>query len=367
MRIKQLDGLRGVLSFIVVLHHLPPEFTPNYIYFNFFLREAYTFVDCFFVLSGFVIALKYSGINEMGGVLKFYIKRFLRLLPLHYFCLSVMFIYVLFSKLIFIKYFPNIFNNTFNYTSHVLPFLEGFLLTNSTPLLGNGMSPNVPSWSISAEIISYLAFGLIMLSGKYKNFVFTILIIFSAFLLMNESPRLFFSSGEYGFLRGLISFSAGYFVFIISKKTSGMRSFNSDIFVLVTPIVLWILYELDTTSNFGALFGMFIIPLLYGSLILSLISGDKGYFLNFLNSNIIQFLGKISYSLYLIHFVIYFFVYGPFLNLLGTQGFMIDSDLKKIIFILSNILLILLISSFTNRKIEFIGLKYFEKKISPDF
>ena len=57
-------------------------------------------MDCFFVLSGFVIAYKYSSINEKQGILKFYIKRFLRLLPLHYFCLSVIFIYGPFLELL---------------------------------------------------------------------------------------------------------------------------------------------------------------------------------------------------------------------------------------------------------------------------
>ncbi|WP_366788678.1 acyltransferase family protein [uncultured Flavobacterium sp.] len=61
IRLLQLDGLRGLFSLIVVIYHFPyeNEFSEISITSNFLVRQGDLFVDFFFVLSGFVISLKY--------------------------------------------------------------------------------------------------------------------------------------------------------------------------------------------------------------------------------------------------------------------------------------------------------------------
>ena len=64
MRIHKLDGLRGFCSLMVVFYHYPQPFLPDFIFSNFFIRESWSFVDFFFVLSGFVISYNYSTLSN---------------------------------------------------------------------------------------------------------------------------------------------------------------------------------------------------------------------------------------------------------------------------------------------------------------
>jgi hypothetical protein len=57
-RVEQLDGLRGIFSILVIAHH-HNAFRESIFYNNFFVLNASLFVDFFFVLSGFVIAMNY--------------------------------------------------------------------------------------------------------------------------------------------------------------------------------------------------------------------------------------------------------------------------------------------------------------------
>jgi peptidoglycan/LPS O-acetylase OafA/YrhL len=57
-RVEQLDGLRGIFAVLVIAHH-HNAFKDSVFYNNFFVINANLFVDFFFVLSGFVIALNY--------------------------------------------------------------------------------------------------------------------------------------------------------------------------------------------------------------------------------------------------------------------------------------------------------------------
>ena len=55
MRITKLDGLRGIFSIMIVFYHYYDKFIPSAIYDNFLVKSSYSFVDFFFVLSGFFV------------------------------------------------------------------------------------------------------------------------------------------------------------------------------------------------------------------------------------------------------------------------------------------------------------------------
>ena len=72
-RIKKLDGLRGVFSLMVLFFHYRENMLPEMIYNNFLIRESYLFVDFFFVLSGYVIALNYNVLSMIINIWQVYI------------------------------------------------------------------------------------------------------------------------------------------------------------------------------------------------------------------------------------------------------------------------------------------------------
>ena len=69
------------------------------IYNNFLIRESYLFVDFFFVLSGYVIALNYNIMIGSDALIKYLKKRFFRLYPLLLYTTLLFFCYYLVLKL----------------------------------------------------------------------------------------------------------------------------------------------------------------------------------------------------------------------------------------------------------------------------
>jgi peptidoglycan/LPS O-acetylase OafA/YrhL len=81
IRFRVLDGWRGVAALLVALFHLNLN---SDIYRLDFVRNAYLFVDFFFVLSGFVITYNYADrLGTSKELSSFVIRRFARLWPLH--------------------------------------------------------------------------------------------------------------------------------------------------------------------------------------------------------------------------------------------------------------------------------------------
>lgn len=77
-RLFQLDGLRGVAAFMIVFYHLDIVYRVHG-----FFQRGYLFVDMFFLLSGFVLAVSTEKkLNAGIGAFEFTRARFVRLWPL---------------------------------------------------------------------------------------------------------------------------------------------------------------------------------------------------------------------------------------------------------------------------------------------
>ena len=298
MRILKLDGLRGLFSLAVVLYHYPKDYLPFEIGHNFIVRNSHLFVDFFFVLSGFVISLCYNKKLETFDQFSVFIKkRLIRLYPLLFFTVTV---YLLF------KVFLNIFKPEYLQTVDSLQklfylYLDALLFLNSTPLLGVEARINGPSWSVSAEMISYIVFGLAVFfsNSKIRNRIF--LIIMVSGLCFSIYKGKYFSVGDYGFIRGVICFITGYFVWFFSKNKFSVNNFWEIVF---TPILILVLYVFDFINNevIKQIYGMSIVPLFFGLSILFLLK-TNGYMSFFLKSRPMKFLGDISFSIYLNHMI----------------------------------------------------------------
>lgn len=96
--VRSLDGLRGMAVLAVMASHLFPGTTADR---GFFLRSigsslrfGATGVDLFFVLSGFLITgILYDSLSDTGYFRKFYARRCLRIFPLYYGVLVVLFLF----------------------------------------------------------------------------------------------------------------------------------------------------------------------------------------------------------------------------------------------------------------------------------
>ena len=224
MRINKLDGLRGFCSIMVLLFHYPYEYMPDFLYNSFFIRQSWSFVDFFFVLSGFVISYNYSNIHSKRSFFSFIVKRIIRLYPLLVYTTLIFFFFKVISDI----FFAELVNSPKSIAAYTLDALNTLLLMNSTPFFGElsvNLGMNFPSWSVSAEIIAYSLFGLTYLFFSSKKIISYFYLILISILIYLFKEHTFLADYSWLFLRAVVGFNFGCIVNWLFKKNITVNSF----------------------------------------------------------------------------------------------------------------------------------------------
>jgi peptidoglycan/LPS O-acetylase OafA/YrhL len=309
MRVKELDGLRGIFALMIVFGHLGVFFNVHFE--NLILKHTYVFVDYFFCLSGFVISMIYSHEITSNKQLKiFWIKRFIRIYPLHLF---VLLLYL--TGFITIGYEKGDFG---------VKFLNSLFLVNSTPLITDQTGINNAAWSISSEMISYFLIGVVFLFFRTlpKKIIVSLFLIGISIVVLVALKKNFFNTNDYGFLRGLIGFNSGAITFHLFRKLDGKKHKYSEYLAPILLVTLMWIIDANSESRFTPgtiLINSLITPILMCSTILLLLTSKKGVLSAFLNSRHIQHLGLISYSVYLTHPFVFNMFELPFLKVYSSN------------------------------------------------
>lgn len=346
-RFVKLDGLRGIFSLMVVFFHYSDEFLPRPLYDFFLFRQSYLFVDYFFVLSGFVIAMNYEDLKGVRGVVFFLKKRFIRLYPLLFFTVNVYLCYHLFSNYLLKDLMPTLFETQGYLLFDFSKYFDTLFFTNSTNLLGNTYGINYPSWSISAEMIAYMFFGIISIFsvGRWKLGVLFTTILVSAYF--GFQVNYFNGSGSFGFIRALLGFNLGVLSWTVFKKGF---NFPKNIDLLLPIVILLCFYGLsviDAESILQDVIRIVFVPCLFSMSIIVLIN-TNGHLGKFLSTKPILFLGTISYSVYLNHAFIIEKIPETFFKLFKFES----SSFSQIAALLISIFVVILISTFTYAFVE---------------
>lgn len=301
-RYLALDGLRGVAALFVVLYHI--RWT-NHVTDTEFVKHGYLAVDLFFILSGFVISAGYSGkITDYSGLQRFICLRFFRVYPLHLAALLALVTLEL-AKL-------------WAQRSGTLipgqePFTEGnslgglvanIFFVHSLGVLDR-LSWNTPSWSISCEFIAYLVFSIGALAGLFRS---KSVFIVGAVLASVGYATLAFMRGtldityDWGLVRCLSGFFFGMIIFELAASSAGKR-LHAQSTAMIGGLEVALLTALVLVMSFapGAAI-VLIIPVFIGAV--AVLQLDRGPIASILKSALAQFLGRISYSIYMVHFLI---------------------------------------------------------------
>jgi len=294
-RIEELDGLRGIAAFLIVIYHITIW---NSAYNLTFIRNFYLIVNIFFVLSGFLIYKTYS--NKLKNIKEF--SRFLflrigRLYPLHIFFLTV------FVVIEIIKYFAQ---NNFGIISlnsqpfrenNITALFQNIFLVQAIGPTNNAITFNLPSWTVSVEFYTYFLFALIVLYfKKFKIFLFFGFFIVSlSFLLISKN--------YYGFDL-LLNCLSGFF---LGSITAYLENKIKVTLPKYTSLVAFIMILSFLIFKINSIYDQ-IIFFFTTSLILTLTANKNGYLNKRLKLRLFVWLGSISYSLYMSHFCIIWIV-----------------------------------------------------------
>lgn len=304
MRVPSLTGLRGVAALWVVIFHLQMfagEFGLDPIKGLPVLRSGWAGVDLFFVLSGFVLMLVHErDFPQLSwpAVFRFAWLRFFRVYPLATVVLLLILLLVLADRQFAAAWSTSGIPHNFTVSS----FVRTLFLANRwwSPTDGDW---NQPEWSLSVEILGYVAFPIIaMIATRIRD------------------------------ARMLVALAVACLVFPTAYAWFGYgKVFNDDIFwgagtrmagAFTGGIVLARLHRLTPQSSrdtqgsitgwaLAAMGVCFCVPpygsgaltLCFGALVYGL-AADRGPVNRVLSSRPAMWLGEISFPLYLVHVMV---------------------------------------------------------------
>jgi peptidoglycan/LPS O-acetylase OafA/YrhL len=295
-----LDGLRGVAAVAVVIFHFMeiavPDPTKN------FVEHSYLAVDFFFCLSGFVIAYAYDNKLEKTGAIQFFKLRLIRLHPL----------VIIGSVLGLLTFFFDPFSNLYKAFSSgkiLLMFLASCLLVPYAAVREryfNFFHFNPPTWSLFWEYIANLFYALILF--RLRNKALWILVLIAAAALCGEA----YYAGQLGVGWGGDNFTGGgirvFYSFLAGMLVYRTRwIIKSQISFLIISVLLIITFLIPFVDKFNSITDPVIIIFCFPFLI----ALGAGASLNSGYNKLCQFLGQISYPLYMVHypFIWIFFSY----------------------------------------------------------
>lgn len=321
VRFAALDSWRGICALLVVLFHVSSVISSS-LEASIFIRNAYLFVDFFFVLSGFVLCHRYRGkISGRSDLRRFVIRRFARVWPVHAFVLGLFLL-----AIIFIKHMPHPQDLalTWNNNSYsVAAILPNMLLLNAFGLQESGW--NGPAWSIGAEFYVYLLFAIVLI-GVYRRFVVVciLLSVLALAVIFWRAPDLMNSTWDYGAVRCVAGFFAGvvaYHGYERGRTCEPIRATLIEIAVVVV-VIGFVICAGAGPDAVGVV--SLAAPLVFGGAVI-VFAREQGLFALALHAKPFEALGRYSFSIYLIHQpLLILFCYCAWLAGYETKAFVGD-------------------------------------------
>ncbi len=278
LRLGRLDGLRGIAACAVAFAYhgkalftdtqfSAPAYGPLVAWFH---QWGWTFVDLFFVLSGYIMAhvyLRDDRLQSRRGIADFAVARFARLYPLHIVMLLCVALFVWGTG-------PNTpLAFAYNLTmlqALVLPFAESFV---------------GPSWSLSVECFCYVAFAGAALAGRRALGGLTVLaIVWGAAMLVLHGK----ADGPW--VNDI--FPRGFLGFFMGQALWHGRGFTARVpaWLLAGAVVVGVVVDTGSWSP--------LLPLLLLAWPAALVLGLR---MPLLEGKVLLWLGDRSYAIYLIN------------------------------------------------------------------
>jgi peptidoglycan/LPS O-acetylase OafA/YrhL len=295
LRFRALDSWRGICALLVAAHHLEAR---GFIYWQPLGRNAWLFVDFFFVLSGFVIAHAYGEKLSQGPEIRsFVIRRFARLWPLHV---------TIQGALVAIEFSHLAISHLYPIAGDYVAFTQGrsptAILTNIFLVQSLGLHSyetwNGPAWSISVEFFTYLLFAAVCAAAPKRSLrllLSLVLALVGAFILarysdfgMRETFHWSLARCVFGFFLGTLTYEAW------RRGASNVVGGTGGEIVAIVLVLLFVTY----VPGHAAL--EYLATPLFCIVVLTF-AADRGLVSRALATRVPAALGRWSYSIYMVH------------------------------------------------------------------
>ncbi|WP_165222059.1 acyltransferase family protein [Affinirhizobium pseudoryzae] len=300
-----LDFARFVFALLIAIKHFDGFAAPP---------KAYLAVDFFFILSGFVLSVAYvDKFKSKDFYMNFITDRISRIYPLH---ILTLFALIPIHILYYITSGGKILESGWSYQDGIFyTFVLNVLLIQNVGV-NSSVSWNAPSWSISVEMFVNLFLGLILIAVVHKRIVWPFLIavpiacyaiIFSQFGSLAVTYERAFGFINSGLLRGI----AGIFLGVVSFQCwrwleTRPKIITAAIYVSITTIMVSLLIMIVPIKIPNGDFA--IVPIMFCFITsVAIVEARRPIRFGYIRS-ILIYLGALSYSVYLIHWVVLTFI-----------------------------------------------------------
>ena len=310
MRLEGIDLLRGIaVSAVIIYHFFELLGLSNSTLYPYATSIGQIGVPLFFIISGYLIyrsidySITHNGVKS--GIKHYALHRLFRILPAYYF--NFLIVLALASTVIGADYF---------YSSHFLNQIFSHLTFTSYFIYqSSGLGVNGAYWTLSIEMLWYMIAPLFFIYIK-KDRYYILLIIF-AFLYLysidtglidrlfhldkiasNYMAKLYYFSFQLP--AQIIYFISGIFIYKYFSRKNFIHNnlLKILLFILLLSLFVFISHQHFFLTSFVMknFFTLIIVSLIF----ILLYQSNISYF------GIIDWIGKISYSLYLWHMPILF-------------------------------------------------------------
>jgi len=311
-RIPELDGMRGIAILLVMMVHIIPYnpvqiHYPGEKYVAAFASMGWAGVDIFFVLSGFLITSILLRTKRGEGYFKnFYARRILRIFPLYYITITLVFIA---APLINSALKSEVLANMPWYYLYASNW--GFAFSRLSDPFGIGLT-----WSLAIEEQFYLVWPLVVyyLNSKKLAFLSVILVLSSLIIrvgLFSYNGKIFdysefFYHATFTRFDSLILGALIAVAFESDRWKEILKRISVPVFLIAVGFVGFLVYLRPDSPLWDNppmyTYGFTFLALGAGGLIVILTtSANNNPIRRLFRNSVLSFFGKYSYAIYIFH------------------------------------------------------------------
>ncbi len=309
-----LDGLRAVAVYLVLLFHAGSGV----------FSGGYIGVDVFFVLSGYLVTQLLLRDIDKGGAIRFarfYSRRFRRLLPAAFVALIVTaVVFTAISSAVEVSGAVGSFKAAFLYSAN------WYFIHHASGYFGADISTNpvLPFWSLAVEEQFYLLWPLTLggifvlsrrLEDRHRMHAIQLAVALGAFA--SAVWALSLEAGNpnhayYGTDARAYELLAGALIALTPSLASWAKRFGRSMLAASFVGVAALVVLASNIVDFDAIRRGIAVTVVTAVLLVAFEAADGGWIKRFLSTSTVVYLGKVSYGIYLWHWLVILVVLRTF-------------------------------------------------------